>query len=77
MKAKGHLYLTINGGPVISLPVRINTDRLIMEFWYGDIDASTPDPDMRARIEGILTAMSDYQSDRGRARDAAPADGRE
>jgi hypothetical protein len=61
MKAKGFLYMTINGGPAISFPVKIDTDKIIMEFWYGDIDASTPDPDIRARIEGILTRMSESQ----------------
>jgi hypothetical protein len=74
MNANGYLFLTINGGPAVSFEVKIDTAPIIMEFWYGDIDASTPDPDMRARIEGILTAMSDSRSDR--VRDSVPADGR-
>lgn len=63
MDASGFLFLTINGGPVVSVPVTVDTGRIVMELWYGDYDASTADPSVRAVVEGVLTAMTDLQSE--------------
>jgi hypothetical protein len=61
MQAKGFLFLTVNGGPVVSVPVSVETDKLVMELWYGDHDAANADPAVRAHIEGILTRLEDLR----------------
>jgi hypothetical protein len=61
MQATGFLFLTVNGGPVVSVPVSVETDKLVMELWYGDHDAANADPAVRAHIEGILTRLEDYR----------------
>jgi hypothetical protein len=57
----GYLFLSINDGPVVSVPVRpvgVDANRIIVEVWYGPIEASTADSSVRARVEGILTHLS-------------------
>jgi hypothetical protein len=61
MQASGFLFLTVNGGPVVSVPVSVETDKLVMELWYGDHDAANADPAVRAHIEGILTRLDDLR----------------
>lgn len=63
MQAKGYLFLSINSGPIVSFPVRLDTDRIKMEFWCGDEDASTADPSVRAVVEGVLTSMADLATE--------------
>jgi hypothetical protein len=58
MHATGYLFLSVNDGPVVSVPVTVETGRLMLEMWFGDLDASSADPALRCRIEGILTALS-------------------
>lgn len=59
MHADGYLFLSINGGPVTSIPVHVDTDRLIMELWYGTECDTSACPSVRALIEGVLTVMHD------------------
>lgn len=58
MHATGFLFLSVNNGPVVSVPVTEHTGRLMLEMWFGGQDAQAVDPELRCRIEGILTASS-------------------
>jgi hypothetical protein len=58
MEPSGYLFISVNNGPVISVPVSSETGRLMLELWYGGADAEHAAPELRNRIEGILTAAS-------------------
>jgi hypothetical protein len=58
MEPSGYLFISVNNGPVISVPVSAETGRLMLEMWYGGADAEHVGPELRARIEGILTVSS-------------------
>jgi hypothetical protein len=66
MQANGYLFLSVNDGPVSSIPVTIDSDKLVMELWYGDLDASTCDPSVRAVVEAVLVKMTDCQPEPAR-----------
>lgn len=57
--ADGFLFLSINGGPVTSIPVHVETDKIVMELWYGTERNTSACPAVRALIEGVLTVMHD------------------
>lgn len=60
MNAVGFVFLSIDDGPVTSLPIQINTDKLVMEISYGTEHAASACPSVRALVEGILTTMHDH-----------------
>lgn len=57
MFADGFLFLSINNGPVTSVPVAISGDRFEIDLWYGGVDAS--ESPHRAHITGLLTPVTD------------------
>ena len=56
MDIAGYLFLAVNGGPVVSVPVTAETGRLMLELWFGDRDAEDTPSELRGRIEAILTS---------------------
>jgi hypothetical protein len=58
MDIAGYLFVAVNGGPVVSVPVTAETGRLMLELWFGDAAAADAAPELRSRIEGILTASA-------------------
>ena len=58
MLATGYLFLSVNAGPVVSIPVRVDTDRITMEVWFGHELTACEAPEARAVIEGVLTGLS-------------------
>ena len=57
--ADGYLFLSINGSPVTSIPVHIQTNTVIMEISYGDQHDTSACPSVRELLESILTTMRD------------------
>ena len=57
--ADGYVFLSIDGGPVSSLPIQINTDKIVTEIIIGTEQHESACPSVRALLESILTTMRD------------------
>ena len=65
VKVVAFLTASVDGGSWSSVPLEADTDMPIMRLVIGNpekplIDCSTPDPELRAHVESVFSAIADH-----------------